>query len=117
MCEVNDTEVLTQLNTQFIDAWRKGAWEVLEPILTPTFRYLDGASGQVQELPDYITDLKTNPAPTLEIDQVVIQVDGDSAVASARCTHDGVNFTRYVDSYHRLEDGWGCFHACVWPLK
>ena len=114
----NDLEALTQLNVQFIDAFRKGSWEVLGPILTPTFKYLSGSTGQVQELPDYIEDLQTNPEPNLEIDQVVIQLDGDCAVVSARCTSDGKRFSRYVDSYRRGGPlGWTCFHACVWPLK
>lgn len=115
---VNDIEELTRLNVQFIDAFRKGSWEVLEPILAPGFRYLSGSTGKVEELPEYVTDLQTNPSPGLEIDQVVIHVDGDSAVVSARCTSDKVRYSRYVDSYHRdPARGWICFHACVWPLK
>ncbi len=114
---MDDIEVLTQLNVQFIDAFRKGSWQLLEPILTPSFQYLSGSTGQVQSLPDYIEDLTTNPTPELEIDQVVIRVDGDCAVVSARCTSDRVSYSRYVDSYRRHAGGWTCFHACVWPLK
>jgi hypothetical protein len=115
---VNDTEVLEQLNVQFIDAFRKGSWEVLGPILTPTFKYLSGATGEIQELPEYIEDLQTNPGPTIEIDQVVIHLDGDSAVVSSRVTADHQRYSRYVDSYHRGGPlGWTCFHACVWPIE
>jgi hypothetical protein len=115
--QVTDIEVLTQLNVQFIEAFRKGSWEILGQILTPTFQYLSGSTGEVQQLPEYIEDLQTNPSPDLQIDQVVIHLDGDAAVVSARCTSDGLRFSRYVDSYRRGEQGWTCFHACVWPLK
>jgi hypothetical protein len=44
---VEDTQVLTRLNLQFIEAFRQGSWELLEPILSPSFSYLDGATGEV----------------------------------------------------------------------
>jgi hypothetical protein len=113
---VDDIKVLTELNEQFIDAFRKGSWEILEPILSPSFRYLDGASGEVEELPEYIDSLKHNPVPDIEIDQVAIHVDGDVAVVSARSKRPGRS-SRYVDSYERRQDRWVCYHACVWPLK
>lgn len=114
---VTDIDVLRQLNVQFIEAFQKGSWEVLGPILTPTFQYLSGSTGTVQELPAYIEDLETNPEPNLTIDQVVIHIDGDSAVVSSRCTSNGVRFSRYIDSYRRGGPlGWTCYHACVWPL-
>ena len=106
------------IDVTVIEAFRKGSWEVLGPILTPTFQYLSGSTGTVQQLPEYIEDLQTNPEPDLTIDQVVIHLDGDSAVVSSRCTSDGKRFSRYLDSYRRGGPlGWTCFHACVWPLK
>lgn len=117
MCDVDDIAVLTQLNEQFIEAFRKGSWEMLRPILSPSFQYLSGATGKVEELPAYVEDLETNPSPTLEIDQVVIHVDGDSAAVSARTSAGAGRYSRYIDSYHRTAAGWICFHACVWPLQ
>jgi hypothetical protein len=34
---LNDTETLTELNRQFIEAFRQGSWDLLEPILSPGF--------------------------------------------------------------------------------
>jgi len=116
MSAVTDIEVLSELNEQFIEAFRKGSWELLEPILTPAFTFLSGVTGEVQELPAYIEDLRANPLPALAIDQVVVRVDGDCAVVSARTTVDGTRFGRYLDSYRREAGGWRCFHACVWPV-
>jgi len=113
---LTDDELLGQLNEQFIEAFRQGSWELLQPILTESFSYLSGVTGEVQELPDYIADLRANPIPKLAIDQVVIRVDGDGAVVSARTTQDGVRYGRYLDSYRREADGWRCYHACVWPV-
>ncbi len=47
---MDDITVLTELNEQFIDAFRKGSWETLEPILSPDFAYLDGATGEMWTL-------------------------------------------------------------------
>lgn len=114
---MNDTEALTELNRRFIDAFRHGSWETLQPVLSPSFRYLDGATGELWELPRYIEDLRANPAPTLGIDQLVVHVDGDAAVVSARSSSRPGQFNRYVDSYERREGTWVCYHACVWPLR
>ncbi len=43
---VDDVEVLATLNERFVDAFRKGSWQLLEPILAPGFSYLDGATGR-----------------------------------------------------------------------
>jgi hypothetical protein len=66
---MNDTEVLLELNTRFIDALRQGSWELLEPILSPAFRYLDGTTGEVWAHERYVENLRANPAPALVLDQ------------------------------------------------
>lgn len=113
---MDDRTALTELNAQFIDAFRQGSWELLQPVLSPSFCYLDGATGELWEMARYIEDLRTNPAPTIEVDQLVVHVDGDAAVVSARSSATPGQFNRYVDSYERRNDGWVCYSACVWPL-
>jgi Domain of unknown function (DUF4440) len=113
---VDDTKVLTELNERFVDAFRKGSWVLLKPILSPGFSYLDGATGEVWDMDRYIADLDGNPLPTIGIDQVVVHVDGDTAVVSARSFTRPGKYNRYVDTYARRDDGWLCVHACVWPL-
>ena len=112
----NDVAVLTELNDRFIEAFCKGSWEILEPILSPGFAYLNGRTGEVTRLPAYIENLRANPQPTLVIDQVVVHVDGDAAMVSARTNSRPGRYSRYVDSYERRDGAWTCFHACVWPL-
>lgn len=114
---MDDTRVLTDMNLQFIEAFRQGSWEILEPFLSPGFSYLDGATGEVWDQERYIDDLRSSPQPNLEIDQLVVHVDGDVAVVSARSFTEPGEFNRYVDTYERREDGWRCVHACVWPLQ
>lgn len=80
---MGDIETLKELNERFIQAFRLGCWELLQPILSPAFSYLDGATGEVWQKKRYIEDLRINPLPTLRIDEVVIHVAGDVAVASA----------------------------------
>jgi len=111
----NDHETLRALNDQFIEAFRIGSWSTLEPVLAAGFRYLDGASGEVWEMPRYIESVGAHPDAQLRIDQVVIHLDGDVAVVSARSIRSDRS-SRYVDSYHRREGRWLCYHACVWPL-
>jgi hypothetical protein len=111
-----DTTELESLNGQFIDAFRRGSWEMLAPILTTDFVYLDGASGQTWELERYEANLRSHPVEGLAYDQVAIHVSGDNAVVSARTHRPGGSYGRYVDSYRREEGVWRCFHACVWPL-
>jgi hypothetical protein len=113
---VNDTKILAEHNLRFIQACKQGSWLTLEPLLSRSFSYLDGATGEVRELERYIKDLKANPAPTLVIDQVVIHVDRDSAVVSARSTSRPGRSNRYLDTYRRHGTDWLCVHACVWPL-
>ena len=113
---MDEIQQLTDLNLQFIDAFRKGSWEILEPILSPSFAYLDGATGEVWSQERYIEDLRSSPLPAIGIDQVVIHVDGDVAVVSARSFTRPGRYNRYVDTYERREKGWLCVHACVWPL-
>jgi hypothetical protein len=112
----DDINALADLNGRFIEAFRQGSWELLEPILSPTFSYLDGGTGEVWTQERYIADLRANPLPTLRIDQVMFHVDGQVAVVSARSFRQPGLWNRYVDTYVRQEVGWRCTHACVWPL-
>lgn len=114
---MDDTEQLTQLNAQFIDAFRQGRWDILQPILTPGFGYRDGDSGDLWDLDRYIRELTSSPQPTIGIDQVTITVDGDVATVSARSSTQPGSFNRYLDAYQRRDNRWRCFHACVWRLN
>jgi Domain of unknown function (DUF4440) len=114
---MDDARVLTELNERFIDSFQRGSWELLEPILSPSFSYLDGTTGEVWELDRYATALDGHPSPSLTIDQLVVHVDGDTAVVSARSSREPGTYSRYVDTYERREGGWRCVHACVWALS
>jgi hypothetical protein len=113
---MDDNEALTKLNLQFIEAFRRGSWELLEPILSPSFSYLDGATGEVWTHERYVDNLRSNPGPALAIDQLSVHVDGDTAVVSARTSRQPGKYGRYVDTYERRDGHWLCVHACVWPL-
>jgi ketosteroid isomerase-like protein len=113
---MDDTAALTRLNDQFIEAFRQGSWELLQPILSPDFSYLDGATGDVWSHERYVDNLRSNPSTALTFDQLRIHVDGNTAVVSARTTRQPGRYGRYVDTYERRGDGWLCVHACVWPL-
>jgi Domain of unknown function (DUF4440) len=113
---MDDIQALTELNLRFIDAFRQGSWDLLRPILSPGFSYLDGATGEVWTQERYIKDLDGHPQPGIAIDQVAIHVDGNVAVASSRTYQESGGYNRYVDTYERREYGWLCVHACVWPL-
>jgi hypothetical protein len=114
---MDDVTVLTELNEQFIEACRKGDWDLLEPILSPSFVEVHGMTGNVTELKPYSEDLKANPIPALQIDQVHVHVDGNSAVVSAR-THWGTPglYGRYADTYEKRDDRWVCTYATIWRL-
>ncbi len=114
---MDDTETLTTLNLQFIEAFRQGSWELLKPILSPSFSYLDGVTGETWARERYVDNLQGNPSPALAIDQLAVHVDGDTAVVSARTARQPGSYSRYVDTYERRERGWLCVHACVWPLQ
>jgi hypothetical protein len=113
--ESTDIEALAALNERFVDAFRQGRWSLLEPILAPGFAYLDGATGEQWPMDRYIADLDI-AVPTITIDQVLIHVDGDTAVVSARSSTRPGQFNRYVDTYQRRDGRWLCVHACVWPV-
>ena len=113
---MDDIKELTELNLHFIESCRLGSWEMLRQILSPSFSYLDGRTGEVWDRQRYIEDLEGGPAPSLDIDQVAIHVDGDTAVVSARSFTRPGRYSRYLDTYERREEGWRCVHACVWPL-
>ena len=114
---MEDTAQLEDLNEQFIEAFRRGSWELLEPILAPSFSYLDGATGEVWGHERYVESLRSKPAPALTLDQVVIHIDGDTAVVSGRTSRQPGRYRRYLDTYERRGNGWRCVHACVWPLQ
>jgi hypothetical protein len=114
---LDDTHALTSLNLQFIEAFRQGSWELLAPILSPSFGYLDGATGELWAHERYVDNLRSNPSPSLSIDQVAVHVDGNTAVVSARTSRRPGSYSRYVDTYERRDGGWLCVHACVWPLQ
>jgi len=114
---VDDTKVLLELNERFIESFRQGSWEMLEPILSPSFTYLDGNTGEVTEIESYAKSLQSGAVPTLTIDQVVVHVDGDAAIVSARTSVQPGRYSRYVDSYERRDGRWTCYHACVWRLQ
>ena len=61
---MDEVLALTRANLRFIEAFRVGSWALLEPILSPSFRYLDGATGETWELARYIDNLRANPSPT-----------------------------------------------------
>jgi hypothetical protein len=114
---VDDVQVLAKLNDQFIEAFRQGCWEILKPILSPTFSYLDGATGEVWTHERYLHSLRSSPSPTLTIDELQIHVDGDTAVVSARTSRRPGRHSRYLDTYARRGGRWLCVHACVWSLQ
>lgn len=111
----NDDELLRALNDCFIAACREGSWEKLQQVLDPSFRYVDGASGELWPMDDYIADLRAHPSPQLEIDQVVVHVVGDTAGVSARTSNGTDRHNRYLDVYQHTVDGWACVQVCVWP--
>lgn len=113
---MGDREALWEQNRKFIEACRRGSWEMLSPILSPGFSYTDGRTGEVWPLDRYIQDLRSHPAPDLAIDQVVVHVDGDAAIVSARSSSRPGQHNRYVDTYARRDGAWTCIHASVWPL-
>ncbi|MGI8678842.1 MAG: nuclear transport factor 2 family protein [Jatrophihabitans sp.] len=115
---MDDCSVLAEQNDHFIEACRLGSWEMLRVILADDFAYLDGRTGETWDEERYIADLQTNPAPSLQIDELAIHVAGETATVSARsysATRRGRG-SRYVDTYARRDGEWLCVHACVWPL-
>jgi hypothetical protein len=112
----DDEASLRALNDLCIEAFRRGSWELLEPILSPSFTYLNGATGEVWGHERYAEVLRAKTARAVHVDQIVVHVDGDTAVVSARTSRTPGTFGRYVDTYARRAHGWECVHACVWPL-
>ena len=114
---MEDVEALSNLNVRFIEAFRDGSWEKLQPVLSPSFRYLDGASGEPWSHDTYVENLDGHPSPSLTFDQLAIHVDGGTAVVSARTSRGPGKLSRYADTYERRGATWVCVHACVWPLQ
>jgi hypothetical protein len=114
---MDDIAVLKELNEQFIEACRKGDWGMLQPILSPSFVELHGGTGAITELDAYAEDLKANSIPALEIDQVHVHVDGNTAVVSARTDWGAPdNQGRYADTYEKRDGSWVCTHATIWRV-
>ena len=113
---MGDADALVALNDRFIEAFRRGSWDLLKPILSPSFAFLDGVTGEVWSRERYVSSLDGNPSPSLTIDQLSIHVDGNTAAVSARTSRGEGRYGRYVDTYERREDTWLCVHACVWRL-
>ena len=65
----------------------------------------------------YIKELQDNPLASLAIHEVMVHVDSDVAIVSARTSTRPDRYNRYIDTYARREDEWVCVHACVWPLE
>jgi hypothetical protein len=62
-----------------------GSWVLLEPLLSPPFVHLDGATGEGWTSQErYIEDLHTDPIPAIEIDQIAVYIDGDIVTAAFR---------------------------------
>lgn len=83
---------------------------------SPSFSYLDGATGEVRAHERYVENLRRNPASALALDQVVVHTDVNTAVVSGRTSRQPGKYARYVDTYERRDSGWVSVHACVWPL-
>src|SRR5271170_7414339 len=113
---MDDVSQLRELNEWFIEANRKGSWEMLSQIVSPSFSYLDSKSGEIWDRQRYIDTVRI-AEPELSIDQVSIHVDGNTAVVSARSLGaPGGSYSRYADTYDRSPEGWRCVHAVVWRL-
>src|SRR6266508_3912363 len=99
---MDDIKVLTELNEQFIEAFRQGSWELLSPILSPDFAYLDGATGETWSEERYVENLRKNPSPSLVIDQLAVHADGDSGRCRADRSLAGANDAGLVGEDDRL---------------
>lgn len=118
MDDADVVAALTARNDEFIEACRRGSWELLARILADDFGYLDGLTGEVWTMSRYIADLRANASPTLSIDQLAVHVCGETATVSAR-SHSRARpgkHNRYLDTYARRDGRWLCVHACVWRL-
>jgi len=113
---MDDVRALTELNDRFIEACRAGSWELLRPVLSEFFQYVDGVTGEAWDMERYIADLEGAPSPRLAIDQVVVHVAGDAGGVSARASNGTGRHNRYLDVYAREAEGWRCVQACVWPV-
>ena len=71
------------------------------PLLARSCSYLNGATGKTCDMERYVKHLKENLALSLTIDQVVIHVDGDTAVVSARAWPRPSQTNRYLETYER----------------
>lgn len=62
---MDDRAILARQNETFIEACRRGSWSMLKAILSDSFSYLDGSTGEVWDMGRYISELEGNPAPAL----------------------------------------------------
>ncbi len=86
---------------------------MLRPILSPSFAFLDGATGEIWSRDRYVETLEMNPLPSLAIDQLSIHIDGNAAVVSARSSGRPGRYSRYVDTYERHESETVDLDACL----
>lgn len=114
---MDDVKLLARLNLRFVAAWRQGSWLMLEPSLSPSFSYLDGDTGELWDLERYRRELTDNPAPALVVDQVVVLVDGDTSIVSARSRTRMGWANRYLGTYARRGERWLCVQLCSWSLR
>jgi hypothetical protein len=114
---VDDVATLTELNRQVVEAFQRGSAEELRELFSPSFTYLDGATGEVWCANRFLQDVVDHPSPTVRFDQLVIHVDGNTAAVSARSLRLPNSSRRYLDTYERRNGGWECVHSCAWPLE
>ena len=114
---MDDVAILTELNQQFVEACRRGSCEQLRSMFSPSFTYLNGATGEVWGTTRFLQDVVENPSPSVRIDQLVIHIDGNTAAVSARSLRLPNSSNRYLDTYERRNGEWRCVHSCAWPLE
>jgi hypothetical protein len=114
---VDDTKSIIGLNNQFIEAFRHGSWDLLAPILSPSFVYLDGNTGDVTDRDTYAKTWTAIRFPSSSSTRSWCM----STVTRRSCPpvrrSSPVVTSRYVDSYERRDSRWTCSHAYVWRLQ
>lgn len=115
--QATDEQTIRVLNDRFIAACAAGSWEMLRPVLSESFAYVDGETGEAWDHERYVASIADDRSPDLTIDQVVIRVVGDVACVSARTSNGTGRHNRYADIYARGPGGWACVQAMVWPTE
>lgn len=112
-----DEQTIRVLNDRFIAACAVGSWEMLRQVLSESFGYVDGETGEAWKHERYVASIRNDRSLELTIDQVVIRVASDVACVSARTSNGTGRHNRYVDIYAREDGGWACIQAMVWPTE